>query len=96
MTFCEALDKLYMGMLIYWQVSRELAEIVGKAEMNAIVIRITHPNDDINPKIIVRIRRGKLETLDTFRNEYLYDTLSLGDSIEVCRKTNSPYVYIVR
>ena len=34
MTFREALDKLYMGMVVYWQVSRELAEIVGKEKMS--------------------------------------------------------------
>ena len=64
--------------------------------MKAIVTKINHPNEYLSPKIIVRVKRGKSEILDTFKNQSLYEELSVGDAVEVCRKTNSPYVYIVR
>ena len=63
--------------------------------MKATVTEIKHPNNHINPRLYVRISGGAIETIDTFRNEQLFDNLKVGQVVEVVRKTNSPFVYIV-
>jgi len=65
--------------------------------MKAIVIKINHPDEYLNPRIYVQVQRvSHLDMIDTYRQTELFDDLKVGDSIEVKRIVNNPYVYIVR
>lgn len=59
--------------------------------MTATVINIKHPNDYESPRINVTVR-GREYGLDTWKRPELYDQLRVGDTVEVKRQTNNPYM----
>jgi len=61
--------------------------------MKATVIEVRHPNQYERPKVKVQVRRrSRPDYLFMRDHRHLYDQLQVGDTIEVVRHTNNPYV----
>lgn len=60
--------------------------------MKCTIIEIHHPNIHVRPYIKVRVGRGQIHKLDAFRRPYLYERLSVGDTVEAVHQTNNPYL----
>jgi hypothetical protein len=60
--------------------------------MKVTVVEINNSIHDVRESIFVRTSTGQLWSLQTHKHPELYNTLRVGDKIQVTKQTNNPYL----